>query len=258
MVAIKKIVVTLFFATAAIISWILSFALQAIGFLVLYPFVDYYTRITVLGHIFRGISALSVWINPFWSVKRLGPLPETPRKTILMCNHLSNTDPFMLSAALFPWETKYISKSSLFNVPFGGWAMRLAGDIPIYFTKEKDGWGTAKGSVSKMLEHCKQLLNHNIPITVFPEGIRSKTGEIGEFKLGMFSLALESQATILPIAIRGSNKAWPVGSALLDSAKVVIKVGNFIKPNPDETPEQLRDRVKVVIQALHKSLGAAS
>jgi len=235
-------------------SWVASFTLQAILFVPLYLFVNSYTRITILGHIFRGISAAVIYLNPFWKLTRTTPLPPRPKKAIIMCNHQSNSDPFFLCSALFPWETKYISKASLFQVPFGGWSMTLAGDVPVYFTREKEGWGTVKGSVGKMMDRLKELLNHDIPIAVFPEGTRSRTGELGEFKDGMFALAKETSAAIIPCAIDGSKNAWPVGDWRFQSAKVYVAVGSEITVQPDETPQQLRDRVKAEIARLQETL----
>ena len=82
-------------------------------------------------------------------------------------------------------QSKYIAKSDLFKVPFGGWAMSLAGDIPVYFTSEKGGWGLAKGSVGAMMSRCKWLVENGCPIMVFPEGARSGSMEMREFKNGM-------------------------------------------------------------------------
>jgi len=257
MAAAFRVLLTIYLAILMIGAWILAFSFQFVVFGITYFFMDYYKRIMILGHIFRGVSAGFVTMAyPFWRVKRITPLPTQPGKTIVMCNHLSNTDPFMLCKALFPWETKYISKSSLFQVPFGGWAMSLSGDIPIYFTKEKGGWGTKKGSIGKMMDHCKDLLAHKIPITVFPEGVRSKTGAMGEFKDGMFMLAKETQADIIPVAIYGSEKAWPVGDWRFNSANVLVAVGDLIQVKPEETHEQLKGRVRSEIERLSALLAS--
>jgi len=47
-----------------------------------------------------------------------------------------------------------ISSASLFNVPFGGWCMRLAGDVPVYFTKEKGGMVIAWSDAQSRLLCC--------------------------------------------------------------------------------------------------------
>jgi 1-acyl-sn-glycerol-3-phosphate acyltransferase len=75
--------------------------------------------------------------------------------------------------------------ANLFLVPFGGWAMSLAGDLAVHFTPDKGGWGVKKGSIGPMMDQAKSLINNGVFITVFPEGARSKTGELQEFKDGI-------------------------------------------------------------------------
>jgi 1-acyl-sn-glycerol-3-phosphate acyltransferase len=105
--------------------------------------------------------------------------------------------------------------ADLFKVPFGGWAMSLAGDLAIHFTAEKGGWGVKKGSIGPMMEQAKTYVNSGIFITVFPEGARSPTGELQEFKDGMFKLATETGAAIVPVAVCGTNRAYVIPSATL-------------------------------------------
>lgn len=73
---------------------------------------------------------------------------------------------------------------------------RLAGDLPVHFTKDKDGWGVRKGSVAEMMKKCRHYLRLGIPLAVFPEGGRSHNGTPLPFKDGFFKLAVETQATI--------------------------------------------------------------
>ena len=73
--------------------------------------------------------------------------------------------------------------------------MSMSGDVPVYFTSEKGGWGLAKGSVGKMMDNCKWLVENGIPITVFPEGVRSGSMEPREYKNGMFQFCKDSQVT---------------------------------------------------------------
>jgi 1-acyl-sn-glycerol-3-phosphate acyltransferase len=250
-----RVFITIYIALLMLSTWIIAFSLQMVVILPCYIFLDKYTRITVTGKIFRGCSAFVIYLNPFWKVIRVNPLPKgRPHKTLVMCNHVSNADPFIMSNALFPWETKYVSKASLFKVPFGGWAMKLAGDIAVYFTKEKGGWGVEKGTTGKMFTYCKKLLENGIPITVFPEGQRSKTGEMQEFKPGMFDVALEASASILPVGIYGSGAMWPVGDWKFGPATVYVAFGEPIQATG--TREELIAKVKAEILRLREVAAA--
>lgn len=244
-------------------SWVISFLLQAIVGLFIFAFVSKAKRELILGHIFRKVSAIVVIkLNPFWKLRVSGKLPASSERTIVVINHLSNADPFFMTAALWPWETKYISKSGLFNVPFGGWCMTLSGDVPIYFTSEKGGWGTKKGTIGKMMEHLKQLLGAGGAIAVFPEGGRSPDGQMKEFKPGMFQLASDTGATIVPVGITGTQKAWPVRDWRFDITEVSAVIGDAIPVQQGEDATALRDRVRAKIVELHdqavSSLGGKS
>lgn len=61
-----------------------------------------------------------LFLHPSSSIIRLKVVGHKPKKqpgrVIFMANHLSNSDAFFLSAAMLPWETKYVAKASLFSV----------------------------------------------------------------------------------------------------------------------------------------------
>ena len=207
-----------------------------------------------LGLIFRVCSSLCTILNPFWRVTVHGSLPaERPRKLIVMSNHVSNADPWVTLRAILPWESKYIAKSDLFKVPFGGWAMSLAGDIPVYFTAEKGGWGLAKGSVGKMMQRCEWLVNNGSPITVFPEGARSGCMEIRDFKPGMFKFAIDNGCDILPLALNNTHKAWSRND-VLDVADIHVRIGDIIKAGTETDVEALKNRVRDEIVRLTATL----
>jgi 1-acyl-sn-glycerol-3-phosphate acyltransferase len=123
--------ITLYSAVLILSTWVVSFLLQAAYTLgALLCGVQRARRLYVSGLIFRSVSALVTAANPFWRFTRLGSLPaHRPHKLVVMSNHVSNLDPFITCRALLPWESKYIAKSGLFSVPFGGWCMSLAGDM---------------------------------------------------------------------------------------------------------------------------------
>lgn len=229
------------------------FSLQCLFWLLTRAFLSESARLYYLGLIFRYVSALVTAFNPFWSFTQHGSLPaQRPKKLIVMCNHVSNLDPFITCRALLPWESKYIAKSSLFQVPFGGWAMSMSGDIPVYFTAEKGGWGLAKGSVGKMMERCKWLVENGIPITVFPEGARSGSMEPREYKNGMFQFAIDNGCAILPIALNNTHMAWS-RKDVLDMADIHITIGDVIQPSTTDV-EALKNQVRDQIVRLTASL----
>ena len=66
-----------------------------------------------------------------------------------------------------------MAKSDLFKVPFGGWAMKRAGDLAVHFdAKRAGGWGTVKGSTGQLLAQAAAHFEAGNSICIFPEGNR--------------------------------------------------------------------------------------
>jgi 1-acyl-sn-glycerol-3-phosphate acyltransferase len=210
-VSIQRIIVSILIWIVIFCLWIASFIAQLLFVVLSRPFLCQTQRLYWQGLLFRFICSPLIFFNPLWSVRVHEKAPaKLPERVLVMSNHLSDLDAFVTSATLLPHESKYIAKASLFSVPFGGWAMWLAGDIPIYFTAEKNGWGVKKGATAIMMKYCAELTNvHHIPILVFPEGMRDGSTTLKPFKQGMFKFASENDCHILPMALSGTEKAWP-------------------------------------------------
>ncbi|CAK5273285.1 unnamed protein product [Mycena citricolor] len=89
------------------------------------------------------------------------------------------------------------------EMPVFGWVLWMHGDIPV----ERGSRGSAK----QMLERCRQRLSRGTSVIVFPEGTRTKTGEIGRFKDGAFLVAKHAGVGIQPVVIDGTwslNDGW--------------------------------------------------
>jgi 1-acyl-sn-glycerol-3-phosphate acyltransferase len=117
----------------------------------------------------------------------------------MVANHLSLLDILVLFR-LFR-HFKWVSKIENFRVPFIGWNMSLNRYIPL---RRGD-----RSSVVQMMDACEKTLAQGNSIMMFPEGTRSRTGELQPFKTGAFELALRTRRPILPIAIEGTSNALP-------------------------------------------------
>ena len=251
-----RAVATVYVFLQLLVGWVLIWLLQSLAKLVLFPFTTFNTRCDICGHIMRKLSFLTVDVlNPLWSTTILRPFPKMNSGHFLVAmNHLSNADPWIAIRPILPWDCKWVCKGSLFKIPFGGWALANSGDLEVRFTAEKDGWGTEKGSVSSMMNNAKTLLGRGQPIAVFPEGIRSKNpdGDLNEFKLGFFMLAVETNTPVVPIAFSGSEKAWPRGTWMFDRASIYCSCGDAISP-VGLTPEQLRDKTVEAVRQMRET-----
>jgi 1-acyl-sn-glycerol-3-phosphate acyltransferase len=154
----------------------------------------------IVGYVFRRIGPVMATLNPLWSFRYSGAMPNNPRRPyVVVSNHESFADILLISH--LPWEMKWLSKAELFRIPIMGWMMWLAGDIPV-----KRGFGP---SAVEAMERCRKVLRQKVSVMIFPEGTRSKTAELLPFKDGAFRLAVEAGVPILPLALSGTGTALP-------------------------------------------------
>jgi long-chain acyl-CoA synthetase len=84
------------------------------------------------------------------------------------------------------------------------------------------------GSLRQSLRHARSFLERGYTALIFPEGTRSMTGEITDFKSGFAYLALNTRTGILPAYLWGTYEAFPKGSTLLKGREVGARIGRFL------------------------------
>ncbi len=143
---------------------------------------------------------------------------------------------------------KWLGKASLFRIPVVGWMMRMAGDIPV----ERGDSDSAKGAMAT----CARWLERGVPVMLFPEGTRSKDGQLLPFKDGAFRLAIDTGADVLPIAVAGTRTALPKHSWRFGRAEGRVTVGTPISTAGMTLAdvEPLKARARVEIEALRARL----
>lgn len=156
-------------------------------------------------------------------------IPKTG-PVILISNHISHLDPPLIGCALQGRYAAFIAKEELFDKPFLKWWMRAIKQISI-----KRGAGGTEA-----LNTALQYLKAGEIVIMFPEGTRSETGRIGQFKSGASILAMRSAAPILPCGISHTNKAFSKGSKRIlpywkTGYPVVVRFGKPFKVT--ETPK---------------------
>ena len=199
------------------------------------------------GRAFRALAVLAVQLNPLWRFRTSGnPVRDPRRPYVVVSNHESYADIFLISH--LPWEMKWLSKDTIFRIPLMGWMMRMAGDIPV--TRGK------ASSRMAALDGCRDRLRKRVSVMFFPEGTRSKRGEMLPFYDGAFRLAVESGCPILPIAVAGTTHAMAKGSFRFMPATAEARVLPAVETaglTVADVPA-LRERVRVLIDSARREL----
>jgi 1-acyl-sn-glycerol-3-phosphate acyltransferase len=198
-----------FIAVTSIPFYLTALILRVVS----YPF-DRRLRVLHLFTCFWG--SFYTWTMPAWRIRVEGR--ENVRKDaayVVVSNHQSQLD-ILVAFRLF-FHYKWVSKVEMFSVPLIGWNMALN-----RYVKLKRG---DKESIAQMLRDCEMHLDEGSSIFMFPEGTRSPDGEVKDFKLGAFEMALKKKVPILPVVVSGTNKALPKYSMNFTGVqKIYIKI----------------------------------
>jgi len=113
---------------------------------------------------------------------------------VFVANHQSLTDVMALGALAVPF--KWVSKKEVFRVPFIGWNGRLNQYVSV-------DRGNVR-NVRQTLTECRAWLERGVSLLMFPEGTRSKDGEMHPFHTGSFKLAGDCGCPVVPIVVDGT------------------------------------------------------
>ncbi|MFC1946250.1 lysophospholipid acyltransferase family protein [Chloroflexota bacterium] len=141
---------------------------------------------------------------------------------IVVSNHLSVTDPPVLSFAL-PRRARFMAKQELFRNPAARWFITNLGAFPLDRSRID----------RQAIREAEKSLKQGLALIIFAEGGRSRDGRLGEAYSGAAMLALRLGVPILPVAISGTEK---IGQRLrrLRRPKITIKIGRPIPaPQPN-------------------------
>jgi len=153
---------------------------------------------------------------------------------LVVCNHQSNMDIPVLVANL-PLLVTFIAKKELFKIPFFGWGLKGAGMIKVDRSNTKQAIESLKNAE-------KNIINNKLSVIAFPEGTRSKDGEIHPFKKGPFILAMNTGIPILPVSLKGTFNILPRNRLILKKGNVRLQVHEPI----DVRSYSFEDRFKLI------------
>lgn len=138
---------------------------------------------------------------------------------MLVANHQSMIEICALFMAV-PVPLRFLLKASLGKVPFLGWYTRAMGMILL-------DRGDSK-VVSNQLERAAELLRNGHCLAAFPEGTRSRDGNVGRFKAGAFRAAIAAGVAVVPVAIEGSGRVMPPDGFRIRPGRIRLAFGSPI------------------------------
>lgn len=200
-------------------------------------------RTFTLYHYLAKIFPLGILIISGIKVKITG-LENIDKKAtyIFASNHSSYLDITALQWGV-PNRLSMIFKKELARIPFFGWQLYLG---PYVVVDRKD-----PQAAMKSLQRAKWVMdNKKISVLVFPEGTRSKDGEVQSFKRGAFYLAAHSGYPVVPVTINGTNRIMPKGTFKLKRGTIYLHFDKpisteDIKSKPQEL--ELMEKVREII-----------
>ena len=138
---------------------------------------------------------------------------------LVVSNHQSHFDPPLVGMGCMR-QMNYLARDTLFGFAPFRWLANSLNAFPI--DREGLGLGGIKESLRRL--KCGEM------VVVFPEGTRTRDGEVGPFRPGFTTLAVRSKAAILPVAIEGAYAAWPWRQKLPRLGTIHIHYGRPILP----------------------------
>ena len=171
---------------------------------------------------FRFLRLLVFFMWRLW-VDRATGLENIPEHeaAIIISNHASYYDFFVLASVLKK-QAVFVAAKGLDQRSFVGWFMKL--DTIIYVDREKPGYGFFK----ELLRH---LSNRKL-VALYPEGTRSRSGQMIEPKTGFVKLALKANVPVIPVAMKGTYEILPPHRHLPRLRKCDVHFGKRIYISP--------------------------
>jgi 1-acyl-sn-glycerol-3-phosphate acyltransferase len=156
---------------------------------------------------------------------------------VVVANHISGWDIFAVPVAL-PGPFSFVMKKELERIPFFSHAWKAAGHLSVDRSNRH-------AAIESLRRAAERIRRDGKTVIMFPEGTRSRSGDLLPFKKGAFMLAIEAGAPIVPAAISGSFEITPPDSYRVRPQPVTVRFGEAVDTS-DYTPERVEQLIAEV------------
>ena len=200
----------------------------------------------------RGYGTGTVWAGLPWIrlvfEDRSGV--ASGQSCLFVSNHQSIADIYLMAA--LSREVVFLSNRWPFKIPVLGFFAKLAGYMSVQSLPPDD-----------LLPHVQELFRDGASIICFPEGTRTRTGQLGPFHTTAFRIAQQAGVPIVPVCISGTYHVMPPGSALLRPGTIRMHLLPAIDPqscqdlNPHAFKRHMRDLMAQELATMEGGLACA-
>jgi 1-acyl-sn-glycerol-3-phosphate acyltransferase len=169
------------------------------------------------------------------------------RAAVYCVNHTSNVEPPVIFTFLEPIFPRFgiVYKAELRKLPILTTGFDIVGFVPLQRGNPEQSMPAIEGAVA--------ALRKGMSFLIFPEGTRSRTGDLLPFKKGGFIMAIKAQAPIVPMVITGAREAMRKGSPIIRPVTVRVAMGAPVETagldlsSRDRLIAEVRSRIEAML-----------
>ena len=195
----------------------------------------------------RGLLKPFIWHKADVTVLNAARLDGMHGPYVAVSNHSSHLDAPLIIGALPGKLGRYVAAGAAADYFFDVWWRK--GLTALFFNAfpvDRSGLRGRRGLATS-------LLDDGVPLLLFPEGTRSRTGEMGNFKPGAAALCISRDVPCLPIALYGASQAMPYGKTWPGKGKppVYVNFGEPMRPDDGESVAGFSERIAKEVRGLY-------
>jgi 1-acyl-sn-glycerol-3-phosphate acyltransferase len=191
----------------------------------------------------RVFGPLIGWVMRGPRVVGVEHLVDLPEPVIICPTHASHLDVSALRLALGPRHRRHLAAAAAADY-FAHSARRW------FFAAWLGSFPFERHASGDSIAAVEALLGAGWSVVLFPEGTRSRSGEIGSFRPGVGLIAARSDRPVLPVRIVGTHEILPPGARLPHRGAVEVRFGAPLRVEPGEKPRAFVTRLEAAVRAL--------